>query len=83
MLPRCTKHHSTSNFSAGPHKEMWIAAIIILVSIDSQIVVGCSKGYIRNSIKLGTKIIYERVHNARHKNVTSALNTTFFKTSGL
>jgi len=25
----------------------------------------------------------ERVHNARHKNVTSALNTTFFKTSGL
>jgi len=24
-----------------------------------------------------------RVHNARHKNVTSALNTTFFKTSGL
>jgi len=26
---------------------------------------------------------YERVHNARHKNVTSALNTTFFKTSGL
>ena len=25
----------------------------------------------------------ERVHNAGHKNVTSALNTTFFKTSGL
>ena len=25
----------------------------------------------------------ERVHNARHKNVTSAVNTTFFKTSGL
>ena len=25
----------------------------------------------------------ERVHNARHKNVTSALNTTFFKTSRL
>ena len=25
----------------------------------------------------------ERVHNARHKNVTSALNTTFFKTSEL
>jgi len=25
----------------------------------------------------------ERVHNARHKNVTSALNTTFLKTSGL
>ena len=24
----------------------------------------------------------ERVHNARHKNVTSALNTTFLKTSG-
>jgi len=25
----------------------------------------------------------ERVHNARHKNVTSALNTTFLKPSGL
>ena len=25
------------------------------------------------------KNAFERVHNARHKNVTSALNTTFFK----
>ena len=31
------------------------------------------------SMKLST----ERVHNARHKNVTSTLNTTFFKTNGL
>jgi len=28
-------------------------------------------------------VIGERVHNAQHKNVTSALNTTFLKTSGL
>jgi len=25
----------------------------------------------------------ERVYNAQHKNVTSAVNTTFFKTRGL
>jgi len=41
---------------------------------------------VKRTITLCTCRLYnaiERVHNARHKNVTSALNTTFLKTSGL
>jgi len=41
----------------------------------------CGSNEVKHEVTLQST--RERVHNARHKNVTSALNTTFFKTSEL
>ena len=50
--------------------------------VQDNILGGLSLGHNKASLAVYTNAI-NRVHNARHKSVTSTLNTTFFKTSGL